>query len=79
MVVPTDPPDLPSVQFEDTTTYHWPVFNKNVTNAFGENPTEGFTEVDGPNMFKKGIELSSLENQVCFNCTQCLKGMPKFC
>lgn len=64
VVVPTDPPELGSVLFEETTTYHWPLFHKNVTNAFGENPTEGFTEVDGPNLFKKGIGLSSDDEQV---------------
>ena len=63
-MVPTDPPQLDSVLFEDTATYHWPQFNKNVTNAFGENPTDGFTEVDGPNMFKKGIALASDDDQV---------------
>ena len=64
VVVPTDPPDLGSVLFEETTTYHWPQFNLNVTDAFGATPLEGFSEVDGPNMFKKGIGLSKEDQQV---------------
>ena len=64
VVVPTDNPALPSVEFGVTATYHWPQFDKNVTDEFGENPVDGFTEVDGPSMFKKAIDLSGTDEEV---------------
>lgn len=74
VVVPTDPPALGSVLYQETATYVWPMFNLNVTTPFGDTPTEGFTQVDGPNMFKKAIELSSDESQVKHFCIEtCLQ------
>ena len=58
VIVPTDPPNLESVEYGKTATYHWPQFQTNVTDEFGATPTEGFKEVNGPSMFKKGMELS---------------------
>ena len=58
VIVPTDPPNLPSVDYSVTTTYHWAQFDKNITYEFGNNPVDGFKEVYGPYMFEKGIGLS---------------------
>ena len=64
VVVPTDNPNLPSVKFEDTSTYYWPQFDLNITDAFGNTPVEGFTTVNGPSMFKKAVALSSDKKEV---------------
>ena len=64
VVVPTASSVLPSVEYGVTSTYHWPQFDKNVTDQFGENPVEGFTEVTGPSLFKKAIGLSSTDEEV---------------
>ena len=58
---PTDPT---SVEYGVSTTYHWPQFDKNVTDQYGQNPISGFTEVNGPGLFQKAIQLSSIQEQV---------------
>jgi len=58
VVVPTDNPALGSVSYQHTTTYHWPQMDKNLTDADGNELTEGFTETNGPPpTFKKAVEL----------------------
>lgn len=58
VVIPTDPPNIETVEFQFTSTYHWPTFNLNVTDEFGNPINEGFDVVNGPSLFKQGISLS---------------------
>ena len=62
--LPTDPPALKTVAFVDTTFYHWPQFNLNVTDVDGNAITENFTEVNGPQTFKKAIGLNNEYEEV---------------
>jgi hypothetical protein len=57
--LPTDPVDLKTVQFSQTTIYYWPQFGQNATS--GQN---SYLTINGPFQFGDGVQLTKKRKEV---------------